>query len=337
MQRFLALVAVFAAVLWIVNTSSFSSFAEGGPPRVIAHRGQHQLYDRTGLTNDTCTAERIFPPEHALLENTLPSMEAAFRLGADVVELDIHLTPDGQFAVFHDWTLDCRTDGSGVTEKTPMAVLRGLDIGHGYTADGGATFPFRGSGIGQMPTLEEVLRRFPEGRFLINFKSRRREEGKALLTLLNANPAYRRAVFGVYGGDEPTEAVLSEMADMRGYSRSSAMSCLLTYLGVGWSGYVPPSCRNRLVPVPQNYAFLLWGWPVRFTERLQAAGSDVILVGPFTASDPGTAGLDEAGTWAAIPRGFPGFIWTNRIEKASDLARQTGYCRGRAEIGICRP
>ena len=38
-------------------------------------------------------------------------MRAAFDSGADVVELDVHLTPDGKFAVFHDWTLDCRTDG----------------------------------------------------------------------------------------------------------------------------------------------------------------------------------------------------------------------------------
>ena len=37
-------------------------------------------------------------------------MRAAFAAGADIVELDIHPTTDGQFAVFHDWTLDCRTE-----------------------------------------------------------------------------------------------------------------------------------------------------------------------------------------------------------------------------------
>jgi len=58
----------------------------------------------------------------AILENTLDSMAAAFELGADVVELDIHPTTDGQFAVFHDWTIDCRTNGKGVTRKQSMAL-----------------------------------------------------------------------------------------------------------------------------------------------------------------------------------------------------------------------
>ena len=32
-------------------------------PQLIAHRGVHQNFSREGLTNDTCTAERIFPPD----------------------------------------------------------------------------------------------------------------------------------------------------------------------------------------------------------------------------------------------------------------------------------
>ena len=131
-----------AAGLWIANTSLFSDFPTDKPMRIIAHRGQHQTYDRTGLTNETCTAERIRPPTHGYLENTVDGMRAAFDAGADVVELDIHLTPDNQFAVMHDWTLDCRTDGKGVTEETPMATLKTPDSGYGYTADGGRTFPF---------------------------------------------------------------------------------------------------------------------------------------------------------------------------------------------------
>ena len=89
-------------------------------------------------------------------------MRAGFAAGADIVELDVHPTTDGEFAVFHDWTLDCRTDGQGVTREHSMAYLKKLDIGHGYTADGGKTFPFRGKGIGLMPTLAEVLEAFPQ-------------------------------------------------------------------------------------------------------------------------------------------------------------------------------
>ena len=69
----------------------------------------------------------------------------------------------------HDWTLDCRTEGSGTVRSHSMADLKQLDIGYGYTADGGASFPFRGSGIGLMPTLGEVLTAMSELRFLVNF------------------------------------------------------------------------------------------------------------------------------------------------------------------------
>ena len=88
----------------------------------------HQTYSREGLTAETCTATRIFPPAHDFLENTLPSMEAAFNNGADIVEFDIHPTTDGHFAVLHDWTLDCRTNGTGVTREHSLAELKGLDV-----------------------------------------------------------------------------------------------------------------------------------------------------------------------------------------------------------------
>lgn len=40
-------------------------------------------------------------------------MQAAFDHGADVVEFDVHRTADDRFAVFHDWTIDCRTEYDG--------------------------------------------------------------------------------------------------------------------------------------------------------------------------------------------------------------------------------
>ncbi|MCC3377780.1 glycerophosphodiester phosphodiesterase family protein, partial [Cohnella sp. REN36] len=88
---------------------------------LLAHRGLAQTFSIEGVTNDTCTAERIYKPEHPYIENTIPSMEAAFRAGADIVEFDIRPTKDGQFAVFHDWTLDCRTNGKGEPKNYTMA------------------------------------------------------------------------------------------------------------------------------------------------------------------------------------------------------------------------
>ncbi len=69
-------------------------------------------------------------------------MEAAFADGADFVGVDLHVTADGQVAVFHDWTLDCRTNGHGLTNDQRLAALKSLDLGFGYTSDRGKTYPF---------------------------------------------------------------------------------------------------------------------------------------------------------------------------------------------------
>jgi hypothetical protein len=64
-------------------------------------------------------------------------------MGADLVEIDVAPTPTGN-GVFHDWTVDCRTEGKGEVRAATMAELKQLDPGYGYTADGGKTFPLRG-------------------------------------------------------------------------------------------------------------------------------------------------------------------------------------------------
>lgn len=159
--------------------TAIPAFAGNSQFTVMSHRGMYQNYSRDGLTPETCTAEIIFPPTHSYLENTIPSMLKAFELNADSVELDVHSTTDGKIVVFHDWTLECRTNGKGVIQEQTFDYLRSLDIGYGYTADGHKTHPFRCQVTdqeclkrNQMPTLREVLAAFPNQKFVINMKSR---------------------------------------------------------------------------------------------------------------------------------------------------------------------
>ncbi len=65
------------------------------------------------------------------------------------------------------------------------------------------------------------------------------------------------------------------------------------------------------------------GWPNLFLERMQEAGTEVILLGPYGAGDPGTAGIDTlAEQLAAVPADFGGYIWTNKIETIGPLANE---------------
>lgn len=311
-------VALGALGLAVWCAGGNASWVVGPPPegatRLLAHRGVHQPFDRTGLTRDTCTAAQSLPVAHHLLENTLPSMAAAFAAGAEVVELDVHPTTDGALAVFHDWTLDCRTDGTGRVRDHTMDALRALDLGHGYTSDGGATFPLRGLPHGPMPTLAEVFAAFPRGRFLVNIKSDDTREVELLDALLTEDPARRAQVWGVYGAPRAVAHAASIRPELRGFSKATLRGCLLRYLAIGWSGWVPQACRDTILPIPSNAAPWLWGWPHRFTRRMAGAGTEVVLLGPISPSDAGSTGIDHDDQLQDVPRGFAGWVWTNRIE-----------------------
>jgi glycerophosphoryl diester phosphodiesterase len=81
-------------------------------------------------------------------ENTFASFELALELGADAVELDVHLSRDGQIVVIHDGRLERTTDGGGLVGEHTLAELRRLDAGSWFAPR------FAGQRI---PTLDEVL------------------------------------------------------------------------------------------------------------------------------------------------------------------------------------
>lgn len=309
-RSFLTGFVVLSFALWLANSSLLIAVPEDQKPKIIAHRGVHQVYSGAERTAATCRAADIQTVRHGFIENTIPSMQAAFAAGADVVELDVHLTTDKVFAVFHDWTLECQTNGAGVTHEHAWADLKSLDIGHGFynPQDG---FYLRGQGH-TMPTLAEVFNADLPGQLLINFKSNRAHEGVELVARIDDPQVFSR-VFGVYGGGPPTQAVLDRTGNLRGFDRASLKLCGLHYVLVGWTGYVPHACRNRIIAIPMDYGPYLWGWPHRFTRRMKDAGTDVILWGPYDGTGF-SSGIDTKDVLARVPAQFDGYIWTNRIE-----------------------
>lgn len=321
MRKFLvySLLALVATAVFIyANNATMFARRPPGKPTLLAHRGLAQNFDRKDLKADTCTAAHMLPTEHAYLENTIASMQAAFDLGADAVEFDVHPTTDGKFAVFHDWTLDCRTDGQGVTRGHSMQQLKALDIGYGYTADGGTTFPFRGKGIGMMPSLDEVLTRFPDRDFLINVKSADAQEGVMLGDRLAQLPPAQRDRLMVYGSEEALAPLREKVPEVRVLTKASAKTCLLRYMAFGWTGYVPEGCRHTLVAVPLNVAPWLWGWPDLFLNRMDSVGSRVFVQGDYHGG--WSTGIDTRKDLARLPEGYSGGVFTDRIEVIAPLA-----------------
>ncbi|HET6701587.1 MAG TPA: glycerophosphodiester phosphodiesterase family protein, partial [Gemmatimonadaceae bacterium] len=93
-------------------------------------------------------------------ENTMPSFLRAIEQGVDAIELDVHVTADDMPVVMHDPTVMRTTSGQGAIATMSWRQLRELDAGARFTADAGATFPFREQGI-RVPTVEQVLEAIP--------------------------------------------------------------------------------------------------------------------------------------------------------------------------------
>lgn len=90
-------------------------------------------------------------------ENSLAAIESSIRLGADVVELDIQKTKDGQLILMHDKTLDRTTTGKGQITEWTLDSIRTLRLKNGAAL----------KTKHRVPTLEEALLT-AKGRVMVN-------------------------------------------------------------------------------------------------------------------------------------------------------------------------
>ncbi|MBA4171035.1 MAG: hypothetical protein H0X68_11600 [Chloroflexi bacterium] len=94
-------------------------------------------------------------------ENTMEAFRLGVEAGADAIELDVHLTVDGELAVIHDDTLDRTTDRTGAVVERTMDEIREADAGAAFIRPDDSGFPFAGRGL-TVPTLPEVLEWLPD-------------------------------------------------------------------------------------------------------------------------------------------------------------------------------
>ena len=275
---------IVVGILGVLLALGLARFFYGGrpadlPPKenfdLVAHRGVHTMWQKGAYDRATgCEAEHIYQPTHQYIENTIESMAEAFELGATLVEIDIRRSGDGHLVIFHDYDLECRTNGQGDVGDHPLAYLQTLDIGYGYTADRGQTYPLRGLGVGKMPTLVQVLETFPERRFLIDHKDGSMETAELLVGILQDLPPEQQALLYYWGPDESYTYVRDQVPAVTRFfgQRPQVKRCLLPYLvTLGLSG-VPEDCRGLGVGLPVEYTKYAWGWPYRFLKGFSDAG-----------------------------------------------------------------
>lgn len=194
----IAAAALGAALLWARPAPERAFFA--ADPRatlVIAHRGGSALRP----------------------ESTLAAFDHAVELGADVLEMDVRASADGEIVVLHDTTVDRTTEGRGPVAALTLAELKKLDAGYRWSVDGGRTYPFRGKGI-RVPALAEVFARFPAMRMNIEIKP--------------AEPAFAESLCRLVRRERRTDRVLvASMQDEALEAFRSACPEVATSMGPG--------------------------------------------------------------------------------------------------------
>jgi glycerophosphoryl diester phosphodiesterase len=129
-------------------------------------------------------------------ENTLAAFDNGLALGADGLELDVHLAHDGTVVVHHDRSLERTTNLRGLVSNWRAGDLSRADAG--YAFERGGDYPFRGRGIG-VPTLAEVLARYREVPIIVELKTNSAELAAAVVAVVRAANAVDRVCLGSFG------------------------------------------------------------------------------------------------------------------------------------------
>lgn len=129
-------------------------------------------------------------------ENTIAAFDHGLACGAEGLEFDVHLSRDDVVVIHHDDTLERTTSGRGPLAALTAAELGRLDAGHNFSG-GPGRFPFRGQGIA-VPTLREVLRRYPSAPLIIELKVDGERLARRVVDEVRAADAVDRVAIGSF-------------------------------------------------------------------------------------------------------------------------------------------
>ena len=178
-------VGLFGAVCLLVacreaatmETSCPPSPWRSSPPLVIAHAG----------------GEGLGP------SNTIEALERSLVAGADILDIDLRMTSDGEIVARHDRDVATTTDGRGNVDELTWAALRRLDAAAHWS---GAPFDHPV----QVPSLEEILTRFPDVTFSLELKQVEPSMAAALCEVLARTGSVDRVYLSANDDDAVYEA-----------------------------------------------------------------------------------------------------------------------------------
>ncbi|HSL23525.1 MAG TPA: glycerophosphodiester phosphodiesterase [Vicinamibacterales bacterium] len=189
----------------------------GPRPLVFAHRG----------------GAKIGP------ENTWLAFDRGLAAGANGLELDVHLSRDGEVVVMHDRTVDRTTDARGPVARFTAAELGQMNV--------------LGSGTG-VPLLREVLERYRDVPIIVEMKVSSRSIALRVVDLVRQARALDRVALGSFHAGPLKAARVHEPAIPTGSAPAETRLALYaSYLGIApfWASYrsfqVPERTRGTRI------------------------------------------------------------------------------------------
>jgi glycerophosphoryl diester phosphodiesterase len=228
-------------------------------PLVIAHQG----------------GDGVWPGD------TMYAFEKAVEIGADVLEMDAHITKDGQIVLMHDEKVDRTTDGTGLIEEMSLEELKQLDAAYQWSNDDGQTFPFRGQGI-QIPTLEELFHKFPQMRYVIEIKLTENPIDKPLCDLIHQNNMQDKVVVASFH-DEAMQNFRETCPELATSASRGEVTQFVLLGKIFLSGIVNPSYQSIQPPFDPDESFNI---PIMTKRFIREAHAKNISVEPWTVNDP---------------------------------------------------
>lgn len=239
--------------------------------------GAHPYYD--GVTGPLVIAHQggdgIWPGD------TLYAFEKAVEIGADVLEMDAHITKDGHIILMHDETVDDTTDGTGLIEEMTLDELKQLDAAYDWSKDGGQTFLYRGQGI-QVTALAEVFEKFPQMRYAIEIKKSGIPVEQPLCDLIRQYKMEEKVLVASFHDEvmQNFRATCPEVAT----SASRGEVTKFVILGkIFLSGLVAPGYEAIQPPFDPEESYNI---PIMTKRFIREAHAKNIKVEPWTVDDP---------------------------------------------------
>ncbi|HJR81916.1 MAG TPA: glycerophosphodiester phosphodiesterase [Anaerolineales bacterium] len=258
----IAVLALFCLVMLpvIVPDAPPANYYEGAQrPLVIAHQG----------------GDGLWPGD------TMYAFEKAVELGVDVLEMDAHITKDGEIVLMHDETVDDTTDGTGLIEDLTLDELKGFDAAYEWSNDQDKTFPFRGQGI-QVPTLNEVFEGFPQIRYVIEIKLTQNPIDTPLCDVIREYNMQDRVMIASFH-DEAMQNFRETCPEVATSASRTEVRNFVLLGKVFLSGLIAPQYQAIQPPYDPEESLNI---PIMTERFIREAHARNIKVEPWTVNDP---------------------------------------------------